>query len=89
MAITQVEIIGIREAEQYDLVTSKTVNFTYYSLLIFYDDQKPQLIEGDASRVAQYLQYVKPQNDPDFLETLLKSHEAKIKEIVSGEVLKG
>ena len=86
MAITQVEIVGIREA--HNTIGDTTYNSTYYSFLVFFDDQQPQLFEGDSSMVTKFAQYIKPRNDSDVLKGLLKSLEANIKSMVQEEVLK-
>lgn len=86
MAITQVEIVGIREA--HNTIGDVTYNSTNYSVLVFFDNQPPQLLEGDSSLVTKYAPYIKPRNDADTLKELLISLETNLKNMVQEEVMR-
>ena len=51
-----------------------TTNYTYYSVLVYYDDGRVELVEGDSKEIETYLSYMKSPTDR-LREALIKSTE--------------
>lgn len=56
--IKEAEIVGTRTALS-NPGHYVTTNYTYYSVLIYYDDGRVELVEGDSKEIENYLPYMK------------------------------
>ena len=74
--IRYAEIVGIRTSE--NTSGAFTYNSTYYSVLVFYDNNTIDLVEGNAANIQQYLPYMRPRNDYENDVKLLMEVEKKI-----------
>ena len=60
--IKEAEIVGTRMALS-NPGHNVTTNYTYYSVLVYYDDGRVELVEGDMKEIEPYLAYMKSPTD--------------------------
>ena len=76
--IIHAEIVGTRMSENGS--AGYIINYTSYSVLLFFSDGTRNLIEGDADQIRPFLPFMSPHIDDRKLNIILEQFEGKIKQ---------
>ena len=75
--ILRTEIVGIRMAQEGN--GGYTTNYTFYSVLVFTDDGRVDLVEGQYHQIAHLLRYVSPRLSQQDFVSMMERFENSIK----------